>query len=82
MILLENFINFMFRNVWCFIGCFLILAIVLETIEKMWVSFFNFLTQLFSNKIKNNFYISEKNVNEKFIKELEKYGCKKGKSTD
>jgi len=55
---------------------------VLGTIEKMWVSFFNFLTQLFSNKIKNNFYISEKNVNEKFIKELEKYGYKKGKSTD
>ena len=36
-----------------------------------------FLISLVKRNEKNNFYISEKNVNEKFIEELKKYGKKR-----
>ena len=67
----------MFSDFWHFIGYFLILALLLEAIEQIICKFFDFLISLVKRNEKNNFYISEKNVNEKFIEELKKYGKKR-----
>ena len=45
--------------------------------NKIVCKFFDFLISLVKRNEKNNFYISEKNVNEKFIEELKKYGKKR-----
>ena len=67
----------MFSSFWHFIGCFLILVLLLEVIEKIVCKFFDFLISLVKRNEKNNFYISEKSVNAKFIEELKKYGKKR-----
>ncbi len=73
----EKIVEIMFSGVPQFIGCFLVLALFLSIIEGMWTSFFDFLKIAFKKSEKNNFYISEKNINEKFLKELKEYGSKK-----
>jgi len=72
-----KFTEIMFSSFWHFIGCFLILALLLEVIEKIVCKFFDFLISLVKRNEKNNFYISEKSVNAKFIEELKKYGKKR-----
>lgn len=74
---LIKFTEIMFSDFWHFIGYFLILALLLEVIEKIICKFFDFLISLVKRNEKNNFYISEKNINEKFIEELKKYGKKR-----
>lgn len=72
-----KFTEIMFSSFWHFIGCFLILVVLLEVIEKIVCKFFDFLISLVKRNEKNNFYISEKSVNAKFIEELKKYGKKR-----
>ena len=74
---LIKFTEIIFSDFWIFMGYFLILALLLEAIEKILCKFFDFLISLVKRNEKNNFYISEKNVNEKFIEELKKYGKKR-----
>lgn len=72
-----KFTEIMFSSFWHFIGCFLILVLLLEVIQKIVCKFFDFLISLVKRNEKNNFYISEKSVNAKFIEELKKYGKKR-----
>ena len=74
---LIKFTEIMLSNFWYFIGCFLVLALLLEVFEKVACKFFDFLIFLVKRSEKNNFYISEKNINAKFIEELKKYGKKR-----
>lgn len=75
--IIIKFTEIMFSSFWHFIGCFLILVLLLEVIEKIVCKFFDFLISLVKRNEKNNFYISEKSVNAKFIEELKKYGKKR-----
>lgn len=75
--IIIKFTEIMFSSFWHFIGCFLILVVLLEVIEKIVCKFFDFLISLVKRNEKNNFYISEKSVNAKFIEELKKYGKKR-----
>ena len=66
---LIKFTEIMLSNFWYFIGCFLVLALLLEVFEKIACKFFDFLISLVKR--------SEKNINAKFIEELKKYGKKR-----
>ena len=64
-----------------FLGFILGLAVILYYVEKFYHDTLGFLQSVFGKKPKNNFFISEKNVDKKFIEELRKfYGDKERKS--
>ena len=52
---LIKFTEIMFSDFWHFIGYFLILALLLEVIEKIVCKFFDFLISLVKRNEKNNF---------------------------
>lgn len=68
-------INFMFRGFPQFLGCFIILALILFTLENILTSLFDCLKTIFKRE-KNNFYICEKNIDEKFLEEIKKHSKK------
>ena len=72
--MLKEIINFMFTSFFHFFGIFLILLLISSII----IHIFDSLVKIFHKNI-NNFYISEKSVDENFLEELKKYVSKKRK---
>jgi hypothetical protein len=72
--MLKEIINFMFTSFFHFFGIFLILLLISSII----IHIFDSLVKIFHKNI-NNFYISEKSVDEDFLEELKKYVSKKRK---
>jgi hypothetical protein len=62
-------LEFMFLNIWHFLGCFLIL-LILSNVVVVTISEVSKIIQSFSTKEKHYYYISERNVDEEFLNEL------------
>lgn len=68
------------RGVPNFLGFIFVLAIVLFYVEKIYNDTLTFFKGVLTKRPRNNFFISEKNVDKKFIEELRKfYGDKERK---
>jgi hypothetical protein len=65
----------MFQDFFHFIGVYLLLCLFVAFFTLMWDSLTTVFIEIFK-KEKNYFYISEKNVDKKFLEELKKYSSK------
>jgi hypothetical protein len=75
--IISTISKIMFSGFWPFVGCFFVLLLIADLIEKLWGKLFDFLITLVKRGEKNNFYVSAKNIDSKFLEELKKHGDKK-----
>ncbi len=73
---MVEILSFIFLDFWHFLGFLFILAIICSFIETIVNSFLEMIPKLIHGN-HDNFYISEKNIDEEFLKELKKYSKSK-----
>ena len=80
--LFIKMINFMFQDFFHFIGVYLLLCLFVAFFTLMWDSLTTVFIEIFKKEEKKIFYISEKNIDKKFLEELKKYSSKVGERKD
>lgn len=63
-------LEFMFLNIWHFLGCFLILLVLSNVVIVVISEVSKIIQNILSPREKHYYYISERNVDEEFLDKL------------